>query len=63
MEEINDIEECELDVWSNSALRFYVTALFKGEQTLEQFKDDLLSFRNSEYYKGSKEEYKIIKED
>ena len=57
---IQDFEEEELDVWKNSNLRFYVSQLFKGETTLEEFESDILSFRNSEYYRGNKEEYKII---
>ena len=58
-----DFEEEELDVWSNSNLRFYVWQLLSGETTLEKFEEDILSFRNSEYYRGNKEEYKTIKEE
>lgn len=60
---IKDFEEEELNVWSDSSLRYYVWQLFTGETTLDKFEEDILSFRNSEYYKGNNEMYKIIKED
>ena len=64
MEEIKDIEEDELNSWGNSSLRFYVIQVLNGEETLEQFKENLLSFRNSEFYTGNNEKYKtIIDED
>lgn len=60
---IKDFEEEELDVWPNSNLRYYVSQLFKGEITLEEFESNISSFRNSEYYRGNNEEYKTMKED
>jgi hypothetical protein len=49
---MDNIEEEELDAWRGH-LPFYVTELLNGETSLDEFKDSLLSFRNSEFYTGT----------
>ena len=57
-----DIEIEEFKAWSGHT-EYYLLEVLNGKKSLEEFKEDLLSFRNSEFYTGTKEEYKIIKDE
>ncbi len=57
-----DIEIEEFKAWHGNT-EYYLLEVLNGNKSLEEFKEDLLSFRNSEFYTGTKEEYKIIKDE
>lgn len=53
---MNDIEREELKVWNEPD--YYFWQVLTGEVTLEEMRDNLLSFRNSVYYSGTNPKYK-----
>ena len=56
--EIIDIEEEEFKAWNGHEV-YYMVQVLNGEKTISEFKEDLLSFRNSEYYTGTNKKYKL----
>ena len=56
-----DIEKEELRAW-NYAIDHFLEVL-NGEKSVETAREDILSFRNSKYYTGTKSEYKSIPND
>lgn len=57
-----DIEIEELKVWKYYALEHFLDVL-NGDKSVEEAREDILSFRNSEYYTGTNPEYKILPND
>lgn len=58
---ITDFEKDELNAWN--CLEEYVIDLLNEELTLNEFKENLASFRNSRFYTGNNPKYKEIIED
>jgi hypothetical protein len=54
-------EREELDAWKSYGLDYFLDVL-NGETPIEEARENLQSFRNSEFYTGTNEEYKKIKE-
>lgn len=61
-----DFEIEEMDAWQGlleDHSRTYFIEVLNGEKSLEEAREDLASFRNSEWYTGTREEFKEIKEN
>jgi hypothetical protein len=58
--EYETIEKEELGAWGIYALDYFLEVL-RGEKTIEKAREDILSFRGSEFYTGSKEIQKDLK--
>jgi hypothetical protein len=56
---MNDIEIEELDAWNDND-RYYFWQVLNGEKSLIESIEDIKSFRNSKYYTGTQEKYRII---
>ena len=56
-----DIEKEELRAWGEPD--YYFWQVLTGEISLEEMRENLLSFRNTKYYTGTNPEYKKIKDD
>lgn len=56
---IKDLEPEELDVWGSHSNHYFWEVL-SGEKSLETARDDILSFRNSEYYTGNNPDYQKL---
>jgi len=55
-------EKEEFNAWLGHALDYFLEVL-NEEKSVETAREDLASFRNSEYYTGTREEFKRIIED
>lgn len=53
------IELEELDTWKPYIADYFLDVL-NGETSLEEARDNILSFRNTEHYTGTKEEHKEV---
>lgn len=57
-----DIEKEELDAWNGHQDSYFLDVL-NGETSLDEARENIMSFRNSKYYTGTQEKYKSIIED
>lgn len=57
---IKDFEEEELKAWG-VYLPSYVSDLIAGNILLDSFIENIISFRNSEFYTGNNPKYKQLK--